>query len=261
MASSFVGFKKLIANGLKSNGLIFTGYPVVGRQGKMQTSGSCLYSPPSRIDSSCAWDPRINGLFFYESTAIFPAKKFGDFIRDVKKLRDLIKPENFCGIDIYNGILIRFIKASQAYLGQAEDSVVIDFNYYRADDASTPRLNQDVWEEIEQMAFLKYGAKPHWAKNRNSAFLKVNEKYPNFNKFLAVKKQLDPQNMFSSEWSDEILFGKEGGKGDGCGLEGQCICSEDRHCSPSKGYFCKPGVVYNEARVCRYSSSSSILVV
>ncbi|KAJ0030805.1 hypothetical protein Pint_12813 [Pistacia integerrima] len=231
MASSFVGFKKSIANGLKSNGLIFTGYPVVGRQGKMQTS------------------------------AIFPAKKFGDFIRDVKKLRDLIKPENFCGIDIYNGILIRFIKASQAYLGQAEDSVVIDFNYYRADDASTPRLNQDVWEEIEQMAFFKYGAKPHWAKNRNSAFSKVNQKYPNFNKFLAVKKQLDPQNMFSSEWSDEILFGKEGGKSDGCGLEGQCICSEDRHCSPSKGYLCKPGVVYNEARVCRYSSSSSILVV
>ncbi|XP_031256640.1 L-gulonolactone oxidase 3 [Pistacia vera] len=261
MASSFVGFKKSIANGLKSNGLIFTGYPVVGRQGKMQTSGSCLYSPPSRIDSSCAWDPRINGLFFYESTAIFPAKKFGDFIRDVKKLRDLIKPENLCGIDIYNGILIRFIKASQAYLGQAEDSVVIDFNYYRADDASTPRLNQDVWEEIEQMAFFKYGAKPHWAKNRNSAFSKVNQKYPNFNKFLAVKKQLDPQNVFSSEWSDEILFGKEGGKSDGCGLEGQCICSEDRHCSPSKGYLCKPGVVYNEARVCRYSSSSSILVV
>lgn len=261
MAASFVGFKKLIGNGLKKNGVIFTGYPVVGRQGKMQTSGSCLYSPPFRIDSSCAWDPRINGLFFYETTAIFPAKKFADFIRDVKKLRDLIHSDNLCGIDIYNGILIRFIKASQAYLGQPEDSVVIDFNYYRADDAATPRLNQDVWEEIEQMAFFKYGARPHWAKNRNAAFLKVNEKYPKLNKFLAVKKKLDPENIFSSEWSDEIVLGKEGGKGDGCGLEGQCICSEDRHCSPSKGYFCKPGLVYSEARVCRYSSSSSALVV
>ncbi|KAF2282615.1 hypothetical protein GH714_043738 [Hevea brasiliensis] len=176
-----------------------------GSSGKMQTSGSCLYSPATRIDTSCAWDPRIKGLFFYETTAIFPASKFGDFIKDVKELRDL-QPENFCGVDIYNGFLIRFIKASQAYLGQSEDSVVLDFNYYRADDPSTPRLNQDIWEEVEQMAFFKYGAKPHWAKNRNLAFLDVQSKYPNFSKFLAAKKILDPQNMFSSELSDEILI-------------------------------------------------------
>ncbi|XP_059658010.1 L-gulonolactone oxidase 3 [Cornus florida] len=254
MANSFMGYKKLIANGLKNN-LIFTGYPVVGYQGKMQTSGSCLYSPTTRIDSACSWDPRIKGLFFYESTAIFPPHKFADFLRDVRKLRDL-KPENFCGIDIYNGLLIRFIKASGAYLGQSEDSVVVDFNYYRADESSTPRLNQDVWEEVEQMAFFKYEAKPHWAKNRNLAFLNVQKKYPSFNKFVAAKKQLDPQNMFSSEWSDEILFGREAKKGDGCALEGQCICSEDGHCSPSKGYLCQPGLVYKEARVCRYSQSS-----
>ncbi|KAI8568751.1 hypothetical protein RHMOL_Rhmol02G0224900 [Rhododendron molle] len=254
MASSFIGYKKLIANGLKNNNLIFTGYPVVGRQGKMQTSGSCLYSPASRIDVSCAWDPRINGLFFYESTAIFPAQKFANFILDVKRLRDL-KPENFCGADIYNGFLIRFIKASNAYLGQPEDSVVVDFNYYRADEASTPRLNQDVWEEVEQMAFFKYGARPHWAKNRIVAFSDVGKKYPNFQKFIAAKKKLDPMNMFSSEWSDEILFGKGGERYDGCALEGQCICSEDRHCSPGKGYFCQKGLVYQEARVCRYSTA------
>ncbi|KAI5556421.1 hypothetical protein BDE02_18G033900 [Populus trichocarpa] len=253
LATTFVGFKKLVANGLK-NGLIFTGYPVVGHQGKMQTSGSCLYS--TKIDTSCAWDPRIGGLFFYETTAIFPALKFGDFLRDVKKLRDL-KPENFCGVDIYNGFLIRFIKASQAYLGQSEDSIVLDYNYYRADDSSTPRLNQDVWEEVEQMAFFKYGAKPHWAKNRNLAFLDLQHKYPNFSKFLAAKKQLDPKNMFSGEWSDEILYGKEAAKADGCALEGQCICSEDIHCSPKKRYFCEQGLVYKEARVCRYSSSAT----
>ncbi|XP_060208081.1 L-gulonolactone oxidase 3 [Lycium barbarum] len=258
MASSFVAYKKLIANGLKNNKLIFTGYPVVGHQGKMQTSGSCLYSSPLDITSTCAWDPRINGLFFYESTAILPHSNFGDFIRDVKKLRDLAKPESMCGVDIYNGFLFRFIKASEAYLGEGEDSVVVDFNYYRASDALTPRLNQDIWEEVEQMAFVKYGAKPHWAKNRNVAFLDAQKKYPKFNKFVAAKNELDPKNIFSSEWSDEILFGKqEGLKGDGCALEGLCICSEDRHCSPSKGYFCKPGLVYQEARVCRFSSTST----
>ncbi|KAI3899897.1 hypothetical protein MKW92_006301 [Papaver armeniacum] len=312
MANTVVGYKKLVANGLKNNNLLFTGYPVVGRQGKMQTSGSCL----------------IKGLFFYETTAIFPASKFRNFIQDVKKLRDL-KPEHFCGVDIYNGFLIRFIKASDAYLGQPEDSVVVDFNYYRANEASTPRLNQDIWEEVEQIAFFKYGAKPHWAKNRNLAFFGVQQKYPNFckflhywsdkiifgnetekaegcamegmcicsedkhlpiqardifanqafcdfkfvlpikctgslalssyfagrDKFLEAKKQLDPENMFSGDWSDEILFGNEAAKPEGCAMEGLCICSEDKHCNPSKGYLCKPGIIYNEARVCRFSAS------
>ncbi|KAJ4958699.1 hypothetical protein NE237_025810 [Protea cynaroides] len=255
LAATSLGYKKLIANGLKNNKFIFTGYPVVGYQGKMQTSGSCLYSSVTDTLSSCSWDPRIKGLLFYETTAIFPASKFADFIRDVKKLRDL-KPENFCGLDIYNGFLIRFIKASGAYLGQTEDSVVVDFNYYRADEPSTPRLNQDIWEEIEQMAFFKYGARPHWAKNRNLAFSGVQQKYPNFQKFIAAKNQLDPRNLFSSDWSDEILFGKVAVRDEGCALEGQCVCSEDRHCNPGKGYFCKPGLVYMEARVCRYSPSS-----
>ncbi|MCD9638087.1 L-gulonolactone oxidase 3 [Datura stramonium] len=139
MASSFVAYKKLIANGFKNNKLIFTAYPVVGHQAKMQTAGSCLYSSPIDITSTCAWDPRINGLFFYESTAKFPASKFGAFIRDLKKLRDLVKPE--CCVELTcTTISLRFIKAkaSAAYLGQDEDSVVVDFNYYRASDALTP---------------------------------------------------------------------------------------------------------------------------
>jgi L-gulonolactone oxidase len=257
VAATSVGSKQLIANGLK-NGLIFTGYPVVGPQAKIQTSGSCLYSPTVDVTAACPWDPRIDGLFFYETTAIFPAPKFADFIRDVRKLRDQ-NPDNFCGVDIYNGFLIRFIKASGAYLGQSEDSVVVDFNYYRASEASTPRLNQDLWEEVEQMAFFKHGAKPHWAKNRNVAFFGVQRKYPRFSEFVAAKKQLDPENMFSSEWTDEIVFGKEAAKGgdQGCALEGLCICSQDRHCSPEKGYFCQQGLVYKEARVCRYSQISN----
>lgn len=253
MATTFMAYKKLIANGLKNNKLLFTSYPVIGTQANIQTSGSCLYSSHVRQDLTCAWDPTIKGLSFYESTAIFSTTNFGDFVRDVKKLRDLISPQKLCGIDIYNGFLVRYIKASDAYLGQSEDSIVVDFNYFRADDPKTPRLNQDVLEEIEQMAFFKYGAKPHWAKNRNLAFLGVPKKYPNWSKFIDAKKQLDPQGMFSSEWSDEILYGKEIKREDGCALEGLCICSDDRHCSPSKGYVCKPGFLYYEARVCRFS--------
>ncbi|XP_020592996.1 L-gulonolactone oxidase 3 [Phalaenopsis equestris] len=256
MAATVLAAKKLAAIGLKNNNFIFTGYPVIGSQSKMQTSGSCLHSSSSNPLAMCSWDPRIKGLFFYETTAIFPASNFRNFVLDVKKLRDL-NPQNFCGVDIYNGFLIRFIKASSAYLGQAEDSVVVDFNYYRADEALTPRLNQDVWEEVEQMAFFKHGARPHWGKNRKVAFFGVQEKYPDqMRKFNAVKQMLDPTGMFSSEWSDEVLLGMRAGKTDGCALEGLCICSKDMHCSPSNGYFCKSGLVYGEAKVCRFLNSS-----
>lgn len=259
MAAVEVAYKWLIANGLKNNVSVFTGYPVVGRQGKMQTSGSCLHSPASDALNTCAWDPRIKGLFFYETTAMFPASTFRGFLVDVKKLRDL-KPENFCGVDVYNGLLIRFVRASEAYLGQPEDSVVVDFNYFRADEPSTPRLNEDVWEEVEQMAFFKYGARPHWGKNRKVAFLGLKEKYPGFSKFQTAMLQLDPRGMFSSEWSDEVLLGKEAAaKEDGCAMEGLCICSEHRHCNPLHGYLCRPGLVYQEARVCRYSASSPVV--
>lgn len=78
LASTTVGYKKLIANGLR-NGLIFTGYPVIGRQGKMQTSGSCLYSAPSRTDLTCAWDPRIDGLFFLRVDRDIPCPKICRF--------------------------------------------------------------------------------------------------------------------------------------------------------------------------------------
>ncbi|KAK8948935.1 hypothetical protein KSP39_PZI005628 [Platanthera zijinensis] len=257
MAAAIFAAKKLAANGLKNNNFIFTGYPVVGRQSRIQTSGSCLHSSPSNPFATCAWDPRIKGLFFYETTAIFSPSSFRNFVLDVKKLRDL-NPQNFCGADVYNGFLVRFIKASTAYLGQADDSVVVDFNYYRADDPSSPRLNQDVWEEVEQMAFFKHGARPHWAKNRKAAFAGVGKKYSGMKKFDEVKKKLDPAGMFSSEWSDEIVSGEERRNGDGCALEGECVCTEDRHCSPADAYFCASGIVYKQARVCRFSSDSFV---
>ncbi|KEH40461.1 hypothetical protein MTR_1g029290 [Medicago truncatula] len=47
---------------------------------------------------------------------------------------------------------------------------------------------------------------------------------------------MDPQNVFSGDWSDEILYWKELVKFDGCALEGQCIYSEDRYCSRCKGF-------------------------
>ncbi|KNA08106.1 hypothetical protein SOVF_165610, partial [Spinacia oleracea] len=244
-------FLRINAFGLSNNGILFTGYPVVGYQNRLQSSGTCLDSLDDALITACPWDSRVKGEFFHQTTFSIEMSKVKAFIQDVQKLVSL-QPKSFCGIEQYNGILVRYVKASTAYLGKEEDGLDFDMTYYRAKDPSEPRLFEDIYEEVEQMAMFKYGGLPHWGKNRNLAFEGVINKYKNGEEFIKVKEKFDPQGLFSSEWTDQVLGLKDGLSivKDGCALEGLCICSQDSHCAPNKGYFCRPGRIYKKARVC-----------
>nr|GMD81731.1 probable L-gulonolactone oxidase 6 [Ipomoea batatas] len=240
-----------VGNGLKNNGYNFTGYPVIGYQNRMQSSGSCLDSKEDGLRTACIWDPRVNGSFFHQTTFSISFSKVKGFIEDVQKLANL-EPKALCVLGQYGGVNMRYMTASSAYLGKQDNAIDFDFIYYRSRDPLAPRLYQDVLEEIEQLAIFKYGALPHWGKNRNVAFLGAINKYAKYREFLKVKEKYDPTGLFSSDWSDQILGLKDGLTitKEGCASEGLCICSEDSHCAPSKGYFCRAGKVYKKARVC-----------
>ncbi|KAH0906610.1 hypothetical protein HID58_038437 [Brassica napus] len=251
-ARQLSSFLLRIAFGVTNNGFIFTGYPAVGSQDRMMSSGSCLDSHQNGLITACPWDPRIKGQFFHQTTFSVPLARVKAFIKDIKALVK-IETKSLCVLELNNGILMRYVTSSPAFLGKEEKALDFDLTYYRSkDDPLTPRLYEDYIEEIEQMALLKYDALPHWGKNRNIAFDGVIKKYKNANLFLKVKERLDPSGLFSTEWTDQIL----GLKGNvtvvkqGCALEGLCICSEDSHCAPNKGYLCRPGKVYSAARVC-----------
>ncbi|KAH9617812.1 hypothetical protein KSS87_011485 [Heliosperma pusillum] len=235
------------AFGLTNDDHIFTGYPVIGYHNKIQASAGCLDGSKSGY---CGWDPRIRGEYFYNNGYAIPLSKVKSFIQDIQKLVDE-KPTSLCSLEMYGGILVRYVKKSSAYLGKDEDGIDFDITYYRPREYLGPRLDGDVLDEIEQIAIFKYNALPHWGKNRNVAFQGVINKYKGGNKFLEVKKKYDPLGLFSSEWTDQIL-GLKGGvtiKKVGCGREGLCICTDDTDCGP--GYSCQTGRVYTMAKVCR----------
>ncbi|KAF8668416.1 hypothetical protein HU200_052225 [Digitaria exilis] len=248
---------ELQAYGFTNDGVFFTGYPVVGFQHRIQASGTCINSHEDNLLTTCTWDPRIRGPFFYQSGFSVAVSKAPAFVADVQKLRDL-NPRAFCGMDAKMGVWMRYVKASSAYLGKPEDSLDFDFTYYRSYTEGTPRAHADVYDEVEQMALRKYGGVPHWGKGRNFAFDGAIAKYPKAEDFLKVKERYDPDGIFSSEWSDQVL-GINGSSPNlvapGCAIEGLCVCSDDSHCAPEQGYFCRPGKVYKEARVCTFEQT------
>ncbi|KAM7508534.1 hypothetical protein LguiA_018987 [Lonicera macranthoides] len=247
---------KTSAYGLTNDGISFTSYPVVGYHNRLQASGTCLDSHKDAQITACPWDHRVKGLFFHQTTISIELSKAKSFIQDVQKLVDLA-PKSMCGVELYNGILMRYVTASSAYLGKQEAALDFDITYFRSSDPKSPRMYEDVLEEIEQLAVFKYGGLPHWGKNRNVAFDGAINKYKYVKKFLKVKKMYDPLGLFSSEWTDQVLglSSKVTIMKSGCALEGLCICSQDIHCAPDKGYLCQPGKIYKDARVCTHSNN------
>lgn len=252
---------ELQAYGFTNDGVFFTGYPVVGFQHRIQASGTCINGADDGLLSACTWDSRVRGPFFYQSGFSVAMPKVPAFVADMQRLRDL-NPRAFCGMDAKMGVLMRYVRASSAYLGKAEDSLDFDVTYYRSYDEGTPRKHADVFDELEQMALRKYGALPHWGKNRNFAFDGAIARYPAAARFLEVKDRYDPDGIFSSEWSDQVLGirGSPNVVGPGCAIEGLCVCSDDLHCAPEQGYFCRPGKVYTDARVCALERRRTRLV-
>ncbi|TVU25809.1 hypothetical protein EJB05_28319, partial [Eragrostis curvula] len=197
--------------GFTNDGESFTGYPIVGYQHRIQASGACLRGSPGNEEDAGP-----------ESACVWDPRIHGTFIHNPGFSVPLSNATAF----VSDLLRLRDLNGREAFCG---------LDMHRGGRPlplrGRPAAHVDAFDEMEQMALYK--------------------RFPRLREFLDVKARFDPDGVFSSEWSDQVLGVVEGSPvfmGPGCAVDGLCTCTEDAHCAP--GYVCSSGKVYPEARVC-----------
>jgi FAD/FMN-containing dehydrogenase len=97
-------------------------------------------------------------------------------------------------------LLYRTVAAEDAYLSPyfARESVTISLHQ----NASLPF--REYFTAIEPI-FRAYGGRPHWAKKHTLRAAELRPLYPQWERFLAVRRRLDPQGVFLSPYLRDLL--------------------------------------------------------
>jgi FAD/FMN-containing dehydrogenase len=78
------------------------------------------------------------------------------------------------------------------------DSAYIAVHQYR----KTPY--ERYFGSIEKL-FGELGGRPHWGKLHNLGAAELRERYPRFDDFLAVRRQVDPEGLFTNRYLQQVL--------------------------------------------------------
>lgn len=113
-------------------GTTYYGYSVIGNHSDLMSSGACLDSKEDGLATACPWDSRVNGQFFHQTTFTIPIENVKEFISDIQTLVK-IEPKALYGLNLYNGVLIRYVQPSFAYMGNEFEGIEFEFTYTEAE--------------------------------------------------------------------------------------------------------------------------------
>ena len=124
-----------------------------------------------------------------------PEQVFSEAIQELNELILRWKSQKF-EIPNFN---IRFVKAdTNTFLSPAGCDVI----FFGMNPATS-----GCYEEFERIFLTKFRARPHWGKKHSLDYKKTLFLYgDNFLKFIAVKRRLDPNNVFSNAYTNRILY-------------------------------------------------------
>ena len=131
----------------------------------------------------------------HESEYALPIEKT---VEACKALRDLIHlkkhPVNFI-------TELRFVKGDEHWLSPAYGRDVCFMGGYMAGESGWMNFLKD-YENL----MLSYSGRPHWGKEFTLGLQQFPLSYPRWEDFKALRKQFDPNGVFSNDWTD-ALFG------------------------------------------------------
>lgn len=95
----------------------------------------------------------------------------------------------------------RFVQGDDIYMSPAykRDSAYIAFHVY------SKKEFKQYFKEIERI-MLDYDGRPHWGKLNQLNPEIIRDSYPMFNKFLSIRNEQDPDNVFVSTYIHDLLL-------------------------------------------------------
>lgn len=139
--------------------------------------------------------PRSRQLKFDEMEYALPAENGPACFQEV---REVIKAKY--RKEVAWRLLYRTVKADDVFLSPAymRETVTISIHH----NAGLPFWGY--FKGIEPI-FRKYGGRPHWGKKHTLQAKELRELYPEWDRFLEYRKELDPEGIFLTPYMNELL--------------------------------------------------------
>lgn len=129
---------------------------------------------------------------FTEMEYAIPRADSAEAIREIKSLStefDTVMP-----------IEVRWVAADDAFLSPAtgRDTCYIAVHAYR-------NMAYEPYFRACEAVFDRYNGRPHWGKRHFQSADTLSPKYPDWDRFAAVRARLDPQGRFANDYTDRVL--------------------------------------------------------
>ncbi|NKQ18513.1 D-arabinono-1,4-lactone oxidase [Brevibacillus laterosporus] len=132
---------------------------------------------------------------FSEMEYSVPADKMKEVMEEI---RECLQEHRFA---VHFPIECRYVKGDDIWLSPAykRDSAYIAVHMYKG-------MPYEAYFQAMERIFLKYDGRPHWGKLHELTTADLQERFPMWNQFKAIQRQMDPNGLFLNPYLSR-LFG------------------------------------------------------
>ncbi len=155
---------------------------------------SRTFVKPRRIGQSSLMLSTPYPLIHRETEAAMPLERGGEAFERVVRL---VERE---GLRLNFPVEVRFVREDAGWMSPAHGQDTCQLGAYATRLPDTERFFSGFWREMRAL-----GARPHWGKEHDHARGELRLLYPLFDRFVALRDQLDPGRTFASAFHARAL--------------------------------------------------------